>query len=58
MAIVLAAVTALDLGYNNGPSSSSALSTTSTAGLDAAMQREQRAIDAMQPATRNATVQR
>ena len=42
MAIVLAGVTALDLGYNNGPSSSSAL--------------PPQTYEAMQPSTRNATV--
>jgi hypothetical protein len=43
MAAVVAAVTAADLGYNNGPSTSSALPKT--------------VYDAMQPKTRNATVQ-
>ncbi len=42
MALVLVAATALDLGYNNGPSSSSALPKST--------------YEAMQPNTRNATV--
>jgi hypothetical protein len=42
MALIIVAVTAIDLGYNNGPSSSSAL--------------PPKTYDAMQPNTRNATV--